>query len=115
MTKIQEIKFYFAGWNFKLLAVLFLVLAIFIAYAFNVPTGKEERLRAKVVSLGMTHSSKYSASHSSARVRLSDGAYVDITLPRDAILQKGDEIVIKKKNLLFRGSFYKFDHAAKNP
>ncbi len=115
MNKIQEIKFYFAGWNFHVLVLLVLSILLFVTCTFNVPSGEEERLQATVVSLGITNSSNYSLSYSSARVRLAEGKLLDITLPRGVVLKEGDEIIVKRKTLLLSGSTYKFYSASTSP
>lgn len=115
MNKLQELKFYFSGWNFSALAILLIALVIVLGYTFNVPVGSEEKVKAKVVSLGVTNSSKYSASYSTARVVLANGEHVDVTLPRNIVLQPGNQVVILKQGLFLSGAFYKFGYVPTNP
>lgn len=115
MSKIEELKFYFSGWSFSTLAILLCALIFVLGYTFNVPVGTEQKIKAKVVGLGITNSSKHSASYSTARVQLASGELVDITLPRNIVLQQGNEIVILKQGLFLSGAFYKFGHVPTNP
>lgn len=115
MTKIEEIKYYFSGWNFKGLAILVLFLLALTLYGANMPLAEKEEFGAKVLSLGITNSTTYSLSKSTARVRLSNGKKLDITLPRDVVVQPGDHIVVQRRARLFKGYSYAFSKVGESP
>jgi hypothetical protein len=110
MSIVRDIKLYFHGWNFGLLAVVIVVLALITAFSFNVPVGEPEEFKGEVIEVGLHHSSKYSASYANVRVRLSNGAEADVTLPRGVMVSPGDAIIIERQALLIKGAFYKYGH-----
>lgn len=114
MRKIEELKFYFFEWSFGTLLLVVFCFLFIAAFALNVPAGEEEHIRGEVVELGITNNSKMSASYGTARVRLKSGAAVDVVLPRDVVLKKGEEIIILKQGLFLKGAFYKYVSTAES-
>lgn len=115
MNKLQEIKFYFLGWNFGALSLVVFCLLVVLWFSFNIPVGEEQKFKGKVITLGVTNGSKYNAANPTARVQLSTGKQVDIVLPKFTTVEPGEEIVVLKQGLFLKGGIYKYDHLPNNP
>jgi len=113
MKTTDQIKLYFAAWkksNVSALAILIVGLVIFFGFTLTVPIGEQAVYSGKVQSLGITNSSKYSASHSTASVLLQNGKTVQVVLPRNASPAIGSQVNISYQRQLLSGGFYQYDN-----
>ena len=109
MRVVQELRFFFGGWNFKLLLFLCLFFGVLGLLNFNVPSGKSEKHLSVVLDVGLTHSDRYGSSLASARVRLiNEGIEANVILPRNVMLSPGDRLVVERQPLLIQGALYRY-------
>ena len=83
-------------------------LSLFLWLGFNQPIGEIQKYTGVVESIGITNSSKYSASYSTARVSLENGKKVEVVLPRTVTFKEGDKIVVSYTKLLLAGGYYRY-------
>lgn len=111
MKVSDKIRLYFADWNSSNISALIILLAglgFFLWLGFNQPVGEIQKYTGVVESIGITNSSKYSASYSTARVSLENGKSVEVVLPRSAVYKEGDEIIVSYQKLLLAGGYYRY-------
>lgn len=111
MRVTDQIKLYFADWkksNISALVILVVGLAVFFGFSINVPVGEQATYMGTIQSIGITNSSKYSASYSTANVLLQNGKNVQVVLPRSATPIVGSKIKVSYQRQLLSGGFYQY-------
>lgn len=89
-------------------AIPILVLALVLAYIFEIPIGSERQFHSTVV--GLEPDGGLSPVAVAATVAVATGETVNIVLPDHSTVEIGDEIVVLKQGRLLRGAAYEFCH-----